>query len=278
MPSRSRRAVLAGAVPTVFGLAGCLDSSVGDGRTGTTTRRSTTTDATTTDGDGDASLGSSHDVDGRSVQLVSARTARAFVTLLSSTHPSVTADADRQYVVVELDVSGEDAQSVAADACVLRVDGDVVLPVDEPVPPFTDGVYLAFALSLDIDPESVSLAWRGTTGTVEFTLSERVAATVAAPPAFEVRSFDVPARADGDAVEVSFAVANVGESDGEFLAELGTRALSDQGELRVAVPAGETTTVTRSVGLVPSVGEQTILLDWGSGSMERSVAVPTTTE
>ena len=60
--------------------------------------------------------------------------------------------------------------------------------------------------------------------------------------------------------------------------ELGTRALSDQGEVRVDVPQGETRTVTETVALVPSVGDQPVVLDWGWDSIERTVAVPTTTE
>ncbi|WP_227131952.1 hypothetical protein [Halorubellus salinus] len=288
MRRASRRRVLVSTIPAVAATAGCLDSTVGDGRDDSTGTESTTIETTTDDagngdgdnddadeGDGDASQ---YDVDGRSVELVSARTSRAIVTLLAGTHPSVSADADRQYVVVELDVSGEDAQAAAETACELRVDDDAIEPMSETVQPFTDGVHLAFALALDVDPGEVSLAWRGAAETLTFTLPASIAASLAAPPAFEVRSFDVPGTTDGDEVSVSFTVANVGESDGEFLAELGTRAVSDQGELRVEVPAGETKTVTRSVGLVPSAGEQTILLDWGSDSLERTVAAPTTTE
>ncbi|WP_323674814.1 hypothetical protein [Halorubellus sp. PRR65] len=280
MPSRSRRALLASALPALAATAGCLDAGAGPGATDTQGTRSTTTDGTTDDaGDGDdAGPAKRHDVDGRSVELVSARTSSAIVTLLAGAHPSVSADADRQYVVVELDVSGDDAQAAAEAACELRVDGDAVDPVRDSVQPFTDGVHLAFALALDVDPGDVSLAWNGDAETVVFPLPATVAASLAAPPAFEVRSFDVPGTADGDEVEVSFTVANVGEGDGEFLAELGTRAVSDQGEIRVPVAANETRTVTETVGLVPSVDDQRVVLDWGSGQLVRTVQVPTTTE
>lgn len=275
----SRRALVASVAPALAATAGCLDST-GDGVGDTTSPRSTTTDGPTGDDtdESDATGTSSGDVQERTVNLVSARTSRAIVTLLAGVHPSVSADPDRQYVVVELEVSGEDAQSAAEDACVLRVDDDVVEPVRESVQPFTDGVHLAFALELDVDPAAVALAWVGSTETVEFSLSDSLVSSLANPPEFEVRSFEVPGTADGDEVAVSFTVANVGAGDGEFLAELGSRAVSDQGELRVEVAAGETKTVTRSVGLVPSVDEQVVVLDWGSGSMERTVAVPTTTE
>lgn len=279
MTSSSRRALLASALPAVVATAGCLDASGGDtGRDDTAT--GSTDGGETTDGtaDEDAPPATTHDVDGRTVRFVSARTARAIVTLLSSTHPSVTADADRQYVVVELAVSGDDAQSVAKDACELRVDDDAVQPVPERVQPFTDSVHLAFALGLDVDPGDVSLAWHGEAKTVVFPVPGSVTTSLVAPPAFEVRSFDVPNTEGGDRISVSFTVANVGESDGEFLAELGSTAISDQGELRVSVVAGETKTVTESVAIYPDAGDQTVVLDWGSGKLERTVQVPTTTE
>jgi hypothetical protein len=278
MRRSSRRALLASAIATT---AGCLDVTgddrVSDAPTGT---RSTTEDGTTRDDaeEGDAAPARRADVDGRSVHLVSARTSRAIVTLLAGVHPSVSAEADRQYVVVELEVSGDDPQQAARDACELRVDHDPVQPVGETVQPFTDGVHLAFSLPLDVAPEEVSLAWVGAVETPVFPLTHSLAGSLANPPEFEVRSFDVPARADGDEVAVSFTVANVGEGDGEFLAELGSRAISDQGELRVEVPAGQTVTVTRSVGLVPSANEQVVVLDWGSAKLERTVSVSTTTE
>lgn len=194
-------------------------------------------------------------------------------------HPSVDAERDRQYVVVELEVSGENPMDAARAACELRVGDDAVYePVSEVVQPFTEPTHLAFSLPLDVDAGTVAVAWVGDESTVTWTLPEAVGASLEAPPAFEVRSFDVPASADGDAVEVSFAVANVGEGDGEFLAELGSTAISDQGEIRVPVEAGETRTVTETVGLVPSAGDQPIVLDWGSDSLERTVSVPTTTE
>ena len=273
----TRRGLLGSALPVVAATAGCLDPTGGGGPADGTGTRSTTRDATTSDARGDAGSASRHDVDGRSVRLVSARTARAIVTLLAAAHPSVTADRDRQYVVVALDVSGEDAQSAARAACELEVDDDVVEPVRETVRPFTEGVHLAFALGLDVDPDAVTLAWTGDAETVRFPLSDAVASSLAAPAAFDVRSFEVPGRADGDEVAVSFTVANVGAGDGEFLAELGTRALSDQAEVRVAVDAGDVESVTRTVGLVPSAGEQRIVLDWGWDSLERTIAVPTTT-
>ncbi|MFC6951728.1 hypothetical protein [Halorubellus litoreus] len=277
----SRRAVVAAVLPALAATAGCLDATDGGGGTTEPTgTRSTTTNATTQDGtdEGDAAPARRADVDGRSVRLASARTSRAIVTLLAGTHPSVSAEADRQYVVVELEVSGDDPQQAARDACELRVDDAAIEPVSETVQPFTDGVHLAFSLPLDVDPEAVALAWVGAVETPVFPLTNSLVPSLRNPPAFEVRPFQVPARADGDEVAVSFTVANVGEGDGEFLAELGSRAVSDQGELRVEVAAGETRTVTRSVGLVPSVNEQVVVLDWGSGTMERTVAVPTTTE
>lgn len=286
MQRHSRRRVLGATGGALVGLAGCLDSSdPGAGGTGTTDDRASTTteerttDTTSRDGSGvDAGVGTTHDVDGRTVRLLSARTSRAIVTLLSSAHPSVSAERDRQYVVVALDVSGDEPMDATRFACELRVGNDAVDPVSDVVQPFTESTHLAFSLPLDVDAGTVALAWVGESSTATWSLPARVAASLEAPPAFEVESFDVPERADGDAVQVSFTVANVGAGDGEFLAELGTTALSDQGEVRVQVPAGETRTLTESVGLVPSVGDQTIVLDWGWNSLERTVSVPTTTE
>ena len=216
MTGRSRRLVLAGVLGTLAGTAGCLQSTGSDGdgtpNTGTTSTgpgstSDGTTDATTTDSE---TVGDARTVDGRTVGLASARATRFLVTLLSGTHPSVSADRDRQYVVVELDVASEKPWQTAMDACELRVDERAVEPVSEVVQPFEDRTYLAFSLAVDVDVTDVALAWVGSDSTATWTLPEGIAAALESPPAFEVRSFSVPSTASGDEVEVSFGVANVG--------------------------------------------------------------------
>lgn len=263
------------------GLAGCFDSSGpgNDGTASTDDRPSTTGTAPGDDpGGGDTGVGTAREVDGRTVRVAELWTSRAIVRLLAGAHPSVSAAKGRQYLVVGFDVDGDDPMDAARSACELRADQLVYEPVSEVVLPFTEPTHLAFSLPVDVDVNELTLAWVGDASTTTWTLPDRVIAALETPPTFDVRSFDVPATADGDSVVVSFTVANVGEGDGEFLAELGTRAVSDQGEIRVAVDAGESKTVTERVGLVPSGGDQRVVLDWGSDSIERTVSVPTTTE
>ncbi|MFB6221285.1 MAG: hypothetical protein ABEH90_07580, partial [Halolamina sp.] len=106
---------------------------------------------------------------------------------------------------------------------------------------------------------------------VRWELSADVRSAISNPPRFEVRDFaakDVP----GDEIEISVTVSNNGERDGRFLAEAGDTEMSDQPEIEVAVPAGETVSATRRVlASFRDREEVTVVLRWGGEERTRTV-------
>ncbi|MFB6141255.1 MAG: hypothetical protein ABEJ26_12580 [Halosimplex sp.] len=77
---------------------------------------------------------------------------------------------------------------------------------------------------------------------------------------------------------MTLTVANGGEGDGVFLAEVGDPAMSDQPEVAFAVPAGETRTATRRVR-VHAEGDEaaTVVLRWRGVRLERTLRAETAT-
>ena len=124
--------------------------------------------------------------------------------------------------------------------------------------------------------DRAALRWRRPDGDVAWRLPSGVREAIAHPPAFEVRAFEVPGKvAAGSTFDVGLTVANVGERDGRFLAELGATAISDAPELRFEVPAGEAVRHVEAVEpYVPEdADELRLVLHWGAGRLERTVAV-----
>lgn len=291
MSSPSRRALLAALTATVTTTTGCQQF----GRSGTSpgtgsgtappssTNGSPTESAEPTTATGStpddpvsktASVGESVAVDGRTVTLQSADATRFLLVGLAGVHTVVAADRDRQYVVVELQVSGSDAQRTAENACRLRIDGGVVHPVAAAVDPLSEPTHVGFELPLDVDPGDLTLVWTGDETTVTWSLPAAVGAHLASPAAFEVREFDARKGGPNDVLEVSFVVANVGESPGAFVAELGWAELSDQPEISVPVDAGAVKMVGEKVPIYWSGEERTVVLDWGWDRIERTIAPP----
>lgn len=92
-------------------------------------------------------------------------------------------------------------------------------------------------------------------------------------PDVSLGAFRVPESASpGTALDVSLEVANGGARDGQFLAELGDAAMSDQPEIEEPVPTGETVAVTRTVETRFTGGEMTVLVRWAGGVQRRPVS------
>lgn len=139
---------------------------------------------------------------------------------------------------------------------------------------------LGFPVPVEPTPQAVSLGWLASDErSVYWDLGADALAALAHPPEFEVRSFEVPERATPDeTLDVAVTVANVGERDGTFIAELGNAAISDQPEIFLDVPQGGTATVHESVTAdVPGGDEMRVVLDWGTDRLERSVTIDRTT-
>lgn len=137
-----------------------------------------------------------------------------------------------------------------------------------------DGVRQRFGFPVPVSPTPASgaVVWTRDAGpNIRWTLSPSTLSAIGQPPEFDVQEFDardVP----GDEVEISLTVSNTGERDGRFLAEAGDAGLSDQPEIGVTVPAGETVSATRRVWA--SFGDReelTVVLRWAGQKRTRTV-------
>lgn len=273
-----RRAYLGLVVSSLAGLPGCLSGDpAGDGRTSPT--GPTPTEAT-------LALGEpyEHD-DGWSLTLADADVHR--IALRRGTHVDPVGFPDGQYlryrVAADGDANGPATGGVLPDPARLEVtlDGRDATPDrrgfwSEPVagPDSTEGSMVTPVRTASA--ERATIRWRRPAGAVEWRLPAAVRRAIAHAPDFEVRGFQVPGSvAPGSTFGVTLTVANVGDRDGRFLAELGATTISDTPELRVGVPAGETVEhVERLDPYVPGDADELILvLNWGLDRLERRVPV-----
>lgn len=133
---------------------------------------------------------------------------------------------------------------------------------------------VAFPLAVDPAPDAGGVIWSNLDGrTVQWELPTELVAAIGLRPSFELQEFDawdVP----GDEVAVSVTVANSGAGDGRFLAEAGNERISDQPEIAVGVPSGETVTRSRNVWAeFGDTEEVTVVLGWRDTRLERTVQV-----
>ncbi|WP_415379333.1 hypothetical protein [Halosimplex sp. TS25] len=184
-----------------------------------------------------------------------------------------------QFVVADVAVSGEDAPDPADLHVTCRTDAaDGSGPVFVAADSNDDDVRqrIGFEVPASPAPAAGAIVWTPDDGPeVRWVLSDDRLATIARPPEFDLREFGVE-NAPGDEVAVTLTVANTGAGDGTFLAEVGDAAMSDQPELAVEVPAGETRTVTRRVRFqnVWNDGDDepaTVVLRYRETRMERTL-------
>ena len=267
-PVRSRRSVLQlGATLSGLALSGCAST---DGHVDTTTPRP---DA--------LSVGDSTEVQRGTVTVESIRAQRMFVGLMAGAHSEVYARPDTQYVLADVvtdDIA--DPTRTVRNALHLSLDStryDVVERYLTRNRRAEHETSVAFPIPASASVTAGELVWTGESSgqEISWTLPQDVLAVLAAPPEFTVAAFTVPATAGrGSSVEAATTVRNAGGSDGAFVAELGSTNLSDQSEIRVDVPAGESTTHSEEISLYGDPGsDETVVLDWGSETMERSVRI-----
>ncbi|MFB6156381.1 MAG: hypothetical protein ABEJ34_00880 [Haloferacaceae archaeon] len=131
-----------------------------------------------------------------------------------------------------------------------------------------------FPVPTDPAPSRAWIVWRPEEGpTVRWPLGDDRVAALGAAPTFAVESFETPKTAvpDGD-FEVTVTVRNEGDRDGTFLAEAGSAAISDQPEVAVEVPVGETGTGTATVdAYFGDREEMAVVLRWEDGTIRRTV-------
>jgi len=207
---------------------------------------------------------------------VAAVEVRVGVVERGTTHPDPRWGEGSQFVTATLRASGDGAPDPAELGLTCRTDTATVtraIPVVPEADEEDPGAHLAFEVPTDPAPSAGALVWSPADGPeVRWTLTDDHLDAIARPPAFDLESFRV-ADAPGEAVAATLTVANRGDGDGVFLAEVGNAALSDQGEVRVAVPAGERRTATRRIpaGTADDGGPQTYVLRWRETVIERTI-------
>jgi hypothetical protein len=95
------------------------------------------------------------------------------------------------------------------------------------------------------------------------------------PPVFKVVSFTVPETVKPFVeFDVTVEVENTGAGGGTFVAELGLASRSDQSTFRLGVPKNERVTGSEQKQIQGDPGEQeTMILNWGLGQLERTIDI-----
>lgn len=199
----------------------------------------------------------------------------------SPTHVDVACADGRQFVVLEADATGADGTSVLGDVeFALDLDGTRYPGPDEQrywaLPPGTDRPGRPAIAVPVADVTDGTVVWRREPSPVRWDLPAEIVDALGRSPAFAVRSFDTPdAVARGERIDVAVTVANTGDREGRFVAELGAGPLSDHGEFTMPVPAGGERTHTELLEPFGSEDAATVevTLAWGCGRRRRSVAI-----
>lgn len=156
---------------------------------------------------------------------------------------------DGQYLVVDVTTRGPVPNErrefdIAATVDGERVATDPIVVADEAPggpsdPSEWENQSLAFPLPA-ASHERAAVCWQVAGTTVRWPLSESTLATLAAEPAFRIENMSVR-RLDSGEVELSLRVANEGEREARFQAQVSFQALHDDSSVvAFEVPAGET--------------------------------------
>lgn len=265
MQSPSRRTLLGVLATAPF--AGCLSTDSTDTTTAATSTDSpTTTTPTATPSElAVRQPGESFEADDIAV-TVSGLAVRHGMVKAGTVHPDPVWTDGAQSLLADVAVEGE------ADPADINVTATADTLDERPnryfgfAPDSPKSVQrLGFAIPTDPAPTEASIVWYGPRE-VRWPLPDALVAKLGRAPDFSVEAFEVPDSAQvGTAISVDLKVANTGARDGRFLAELGDAAISDQPEIEVSVPAGETVTVTESIDTRFTEGEMTVVLRWEGG-------------
>lgn len=276
-PALTRRAVVVAAIAAG---TGCL----GDRRLGTPTDEPPTepipsaTPTTTTPSSGDPvtrEVGEPYETDAGWAVTVENVAVHHGVRKFGTVHVDPAWEDGAQFVVADVTVDGRGPDvtdlDVAAETDTVDRSGRIYVHsernADETRQRF------GFAVPTDPAPSQAALVWRPDDGpTVRWTLSDGTVDALGVAPAFTVESFATPETATGSTFETELTVRNDGGRDARFLAEVGDAAMSDQPEVTLDVPAGETATKRPSVPAhFGDDDEMTVVLRWEGGTTERTV-------
>lgn len=277
---RSRRSVLQfTGVATLFALAGCVQTDQSEGTTSTTAETTHPTASTerTTSEPASLEIGGTATVSDGSVTVQAVRTERSIVVLDGSSHTKVVTEENSQFVVVSLKTQGNiDGVDAGRQAVRLVIDGQPYSVADYAFPPQGDAFDVAFQVPLDIDPNESELRWvEDNHVAAVWSTPPSVIHQLTSPPEFDVVSFTVPETVEPFVeFDVAVEVDNTGDGDGTFVAELGLASRSDQSTFQFDVPKNTrgTEVEEKQVQGEPG-GQETMILDWGLGRLERTIDI-----
>lgn len=271
MPSRRR--ILTACVGAGTGLTGCLGSDRSATSTGRETRpdRSTPASAAPTAGPVDRRPGEPYEVDGITVTVSDLRVRHGMVTF-DGVHPEPKWVDGSQFLLATLEVEGGRNPTdvdVTATANTLDEPPDRHFGFE---PDISESVQpIGFAVPTDPDISEAAVVWDGPRQ-VRWSLPDEPVAKLGRAPDFSVEAFRAPETAEESAAfDVGIDIANTGDRDGRFLAELGNDAISDQPEVEVSVPVDGKVTATRSVEARFFDGRMGVVLRWDGGVRRRSL-------
>jgi len=275
MQPLSRRALL-GAL-TTLPLTACVDNSRPGTATSTTPTDRPTSDRATEPSPATQSEpvirqpGEAYETNGIAVTVENLGVRHGMVKF-GTVHPDPIWKEGSQFVLASVAVEGEADPAnldvtVTADTLDERPDRYYGWAPDTPesVQP------LGFTVPTAPAPSNVAVVWNGPRE-VRWQLPDELVTKLGRAPDFSLDGFKLPESASpGTSLDVTLEVANNGRRGGRFLAELGNAALSDQPEIEVPVPAGETVTNTQSVDAHFTDGEMTVLVRWEGGVQRQTV-------
>lgn len=277
MPKRySRRSALQlCGVAAGISFAGCAATTNVEDPTSVTSSTTTSTQPSS------LTLGESASVSQGEVTIGAVETQQMLRVLKAGAHTEVYGDINKQFVIVDVATEGiEEPTQTVRDALELALDSTQYEVVEKHlIRNMEEGtnVSIAFPVPTNLSETTGTIIWNSGSGEVVTTWSvpQETTDVLAQPPIFSVESFSIPETVPpSSSVEVTVTVTNTGRSDGTFIAELGSTQLSDQDEIEVDVPTEETITHTASVPLIGQEGDdETIVLDWGSQMLERTVRI-----
>lgn len=197
------------------------------------------------------------------------------INKFGTVHPDPYYADDAQFVVADAVVSGSNAPDPANLNLFVQTDsldrsGVTYVAAESN----QDDVRQRFGFTVPVSPapNEGAIVWsRDSERSVRWTLPADVLTAIVEPAEFELHAFDA-VDVSGEEVEVLLKVENVGKSDGRFLAEAGNAALSDQPEIAIEVPRGETVATTRQVNArFRDEDEMTVVLRWRDTVLERTI-------
>lgn len=139
-----------------------------------------------------------------------------------------------QYVTVDVTINGRPRDDLVTDTLRPAV-GSTVLTDMIPVPTITEG---EFAVPFPAEEhDTAAIRWQHEKTQVSWILPATVRESLALEPKFRIETFALPRR-DGQLV-LELTVANEGERDGQFKAEVSIKGYSGNAVIEFPVPAGE---------------------------------------